>query len=84
MSYASLKVYSGSVALTPEGFELKMTHIFVLLGLLGVAYAGTYDAPNTWDNRQTMVHLFEWKWTDIASECENFLQHFGYGAVQVQ
>ncbi|VDL77251.1 unnamed protein product [Nippostrongylus brasiliensis] len=30
-----------------------------------------------------MVHLFEWKWTDIAAECENFLQYYGYGAVQV-
>ncbi|CAI4223618.1 unnamed protein product [Auanema sp. JU1783] len=30
-----------------------------------------------------MVHLFEWKWTDIAKECENFLQYYGYGAVQV-
>ncbi|VDN02941.1 unnamed protein product [Thelazia callipaeda] len=30
-----------------------------------------------------MVHLFEWKWTDVAKECEEFLQHYGYGAVQV-
>ncbi|KHJ88756.1 hypothetical protein OESDEN_11447 [Oesophagostomum dentatum] len=29
-----------------------------------------------------MVHLFEWKWTDIAKECEDFLQYYGYGAVQ--
>ena len=31
-----------------------------------------------------MVHLFEWKWNDIAKECEDFLQHYGYGAVQVK
>lgn len=30
-----------------------------------------------------MVHLFEWKWVDIASECERFLAPRGYGAVQV-
>lgn len=30
-----------------------------------------------------MVHLFEWKWADVAKECENFLQYYGYGAVQV-
>ncbi|KAH7729210.1 Protein C50B6.7 [Aphelenchoides avenae] len=30
-----------------------------------------------------MVHLFEWKWTDIATECTDFLQYYGYGAVQV-
>lgn len=26
-----------------------------------------------WDGRSGMVHLFEWKWADIANECENFL-----------
>ncbi|KHJ93640.1 hypothetical protein OESDEN_06443 [Oesophagostomum dentatum] len=45
--------------------------------------ADPYDDPHTLWNRQTMVHLFEWKWTDIAAECENFLQYYGYGAVQV-
>jgi alpha-amylase len=29
------------------------------------------------------VHLFEWKWTDIASECENVLGPAGFKAVQV-
>ena len=29
------------------------------------------------------VHLFEWKWTDIASECENVLGPAGFTAVQV-
>jgi len=29
------------------------------------------------------VHLFEWKWTDIASECENVLAPAGFKAVQV-
>uniref|UniRef100_A0A914ZYN9 Alpha-amylase n=1 Tax=Parascaris univalens TaxID=6257 RepID=A0A914ZYN9_PARUN len=42
-----------------------------------------YDSPQTLPNRETMVHLFEWKWTDVAKECEDFLQHYGYGAVQV-
>jgi len=30
-----------------------------------------------------MVHLFEWKWTDIANECETVLSKYGYGAVQI-
>lgn len=30
-----------------------------------------------------MVHLFEWKWPDIAAECENFLGPLGFGGVQV-
>lgn len=29
------------------------------------------------------VHLFEWKWDDIAEECEQFLGPKGYTAVQV-
>lgn len=29
------------------------------------------------------VHLFEWKWPDIARECETFLGPAGYHAVQV-
>lgn len=29
------------------------------------------------------VHLFEWKWTDIASECERYLGPAGFAAVQV-
>lgn len=29
------------------------------------------------------VHLFEWKWTDIAAECENVLGPSGFHAVQV-
>ncbi|VDM66963.1 unnamed protein product [Strongylus vulgaris] len=45
--------------------------------------ADPYDDPNTLPNRQVMVQLFEWKWKDIAAECENFLWRYGYGAVQV-
>jgi alpha-amylase len=29
------------------------------------------------------VHLFDWKWTDIATECENVLGPAGFAAVQV-
>ena len=29
------------------------------------------------------VHLFEWKWTDIAAECENVLGPSGFEAVQI-
>ncbi|BBM01747.1 alpha amylase C-terminal domain-containing protein [Microbulbifer sp. GL-2] len=29
------------------------------------------------------VHLFEWSWNDIASECENFLGPKGFDAVQI-
>src|ERR671923_1704795 len=29
------------------------------------------------------VHLFEWKWTDIATECETVLGPAGFKAVQI-
>lgn len=29
--------------------------------------------PNFIGNRQGIVHLFEWKFADIADECETFL-----------
>jgi alpha-amylase len=31
----------------------------------------------------TFVHLFEWRWNDIAAECETVLAPAGYAAVQV-
>src|SRR5690348_7775230 len=29
------------------------------------------------------VHLFEWRWADVALECEEVLAPFGYRAVQI-
>jgi len=55
--------------------------VLSVLALISVASA-QWD-PNMWDDRTTIVHLFEWKWTDIADECERFLQYKGYGGVQV-
>lgn len=34
-------------------------------------------------SRAGIVHLFEWKFDDIANECESFLAPNGYAAVQV-
>ncbi len=38
----------------------------------------TYTGPRT-----VMVHLFEWKWTDIEKECETYLGPHGFSAIQV-
>jgi alpha-amylase len=40
--------------------------------------APTYNGPRT-----AMVHLFEWKWDDVATECETVLGPGGWAAVQV-
>jgi hypothetical protein len=33
--------------------------------------------------RHGIVHLFEWKWLDIADECERWLGPKGFAGVQV-
>ncbi|KAJ8942592.1 hypothetical protein NQ318_006222 [Aromia moschata] len=33
--------------------------------------------------RNSIVHLFEWKWSDVADECERFLGPKGYAGVQI-
>jgi len=38
---------------------------------------------NQWGDRSGIVHLFEWKWNDIADECERFLAPKGYAGVQI-
>lgn len=48
-------------------------------------FVGVYTQkdPNFAGGRSTIVHLFEWKWDDIAAECERFLAPKGYAGVQV-
>ncbi|XP_034249941.1 alpha-amylase B-like isoform X2 [Thrips palmi] len=55
--------------------------LLALLVLLATSWA--QRQPNMAPGRSTIVHLFEWKWTDVADECERFLAPKGYGAVQV-
>ena len=52
----------------------------VLAGSAQGAYHGNYHCVA---GRDAMVHLFEWKWTDIAAECERFLGPQGFCGVQV-
>ncbi len=33
--------------------------------------------------RSVFVHLFEWKWSDVARECETYLGPRGFAAVQI-
>ena len=52
-----------------------------LLGLLVHITSAQYD-PHC-SGKTAIVHLFEWTWTSIASECERFLGPVGYCGVQV-
>jgi alpha-amylase len=47
-------------------------------GVVATPAPGVAAGPRT-----VLVHLFEWKWTDIAKECENYLGPKGFAAVQV-
>ncbi len=51
--------------------------------LSGAALAVAISASAHAEPRTAFVHLFEWQWNDIASECENFLGPKGFAAVQV-
>jgi alpha-amylase len=56
--------------------------LVVLCLCLGLTSANYYGDYNCWPGRDAVVHLFEWKWTDVQKECE-FLAEAGYCALQV-
>ncbi|CAG0891410.1 unnamed protein product [Darwinula stevensoni] len=62
-----------------QDFKMKS---LILLCLLGPLVKGQWD-PNVQSGRSTFVHLFEWRWEDIAAECERFLGPKGFAGVQV-
>ncbi|XP_071494438.1 alpha-amylase B-like [Diadema antillarum] len=54
----------------------------LLAAIITTASSAITD-PNFADGRTVIVHLFEWKWTDIAEECERFLGPYKFAGVQV-
>lgn len=42
-----------------------------------------FTDPHFAEGHEGIVHLFEWRWLDIADECERFLAPKGYGGVQI-
>jgi alpha-amylase len=57
----------------------KLTVFCLVLVQLCIAQ---YKTSHIFDGRSGIVHLFEWKFKDIAEECK-FLGENGYGGVQV-
>ncbi|XP_054165966.1 alpha-amylase-like [Oppia nitens] len=55
----------------------------VLLSIVGTQANSPYSNPWFKDNRSVVVHLMEWRYDEIAKECEIFLGKYGFGAVQV-
>jgi alpha-amylase len=62
---------------------MKFLFLLPISACLLVNFIHATKDPNAAPNRHTAVHLFEWKWTDIANECERFLGPYGYAGVQV-
>ncbi|KAK7790983.1 hypothetical protein R5R35_005217 [Gryllus longicercus] len=58
-----------------------MRALLLLLAALAAVAVAQKD-PHWVDGRNTIVHLFEWKFSDIAAECERFLGPMGYAGVQ--
>jgi alpha-amylase len=60
-----------------------MVLLYLICLLFSVANIHAQWNPNTVNGRSAIVHLFEWKFNDIADECERFLAPKGYAGVQV-
>lgn len=50
--------------------------------LVGTLVSGQHW-PNFADGRTGIVHLFEWKFADVANECERWLGPKGFAGVQL-
>lgn len=59
-------------------FRIGIAFVF-----LGCTVIEAQHNPYFMPNRTGIVQLFEWKFGDIAKECEEFLGPNGYAGVQV-
>ena len=55
----------------------------LLIVLLCVHESSCFYDPHC-NGKTVIVHLFEWRWSSIAAECESFLADAGYCGVQVR
>lgn len=63
--------------------QMKMKCLIITTFFALLAFSDAQKDPHWWDDRNSIVHLFEWKWNDIADECERWLSVKGYAGVQV-
>uniref|UniRef100_A0A8C5Q0H5 Alpha-amylase n=1 Tax=Leptobrachium leishanense TaxID=445787 RepID=A0A8C5Q0H5_9ANUR len=57
---------------------MQLSLLFLFIGVCSAHYN-----PNVEAGRTSIVHLFEWRWEDIAAECERYLGPNGFGGVQI-
>jgi hypothetical protein len=60
---------------------MALLHLVCLLFFVSNIHA--QKSPNTVQGRNAIVQLLEWKFKDIAEECERFLAPKGFAGVQV-
>jgi alpha-amylase len=60
--------------------QLAVLFVVLCSGFATAQYYGNYYCQS---GRDVVVHLFEWKWTDIEKEC-SWLAQNNYCAVQVR
>lgn len=65
----------------PKHNILLFSTIIAFSGI--ISCANVFSNPNYTRRCNVIVHLFEWKFNDIADECERFLAPNGYAGVQV-
>ena len=58
-----------------------LRHLLLLLSLVGCGLA-QFDA--NCNGKQVIVQLFDWKWRDVALECERYLSANQYCGIQVR
>lgn len=83
MAQSSFIVSGYGISPNSPGKVTKMKLLFVS-ALLTIKLVSAQWDPNFATGRTTITHLFEWRWNDIAEECERFLGPYGYGGVQVR
>jgi alpha-amylase len=62
---------------------MRNLSLVTLVICIGYFLVDATKDPATVNGRSVYVHLFEWKWNDIAAECERFLGPKGFGGVQI-
>ncbi|XP_060088279.1 pancreatic alpha-amylase-like isoform X2 [Heteronotia binoei] len=61
--------------------NLRCLLLLLLLAVLGLCWISYKSDPQT--RRTSIVHLFEWRWTDVALECERYLAPNGFAGIQI-
>lgn len=55
--------------------------LLLFLAVLGLCWIRRKSDPQI--RKTSIVHLFEWRWPDVALECERYLAPNGFVGIQV-